>query len=248
MRSQLGRLIQSAGKRLGVVIVPDWRAVTLDEERHLTKLFSYLDVDCVFDVGANTGQYGRMLRDNIGYRGRIISFEPNPVPLDELRSAALGDKLWHVEPFAFGSKPSLSEFHAYDRSDLGSFRSFQKSPHAPQNMGYKIVKVEVKILIDYIADAQQKWNFKRPFLKMDTQGFDLEVAKGAGPQLSKFVGIQSEVSLQPIYSEAPNYSEVLQYYQEYGFTVSRLCNIHEIHFPELVEIDLIMIRKDLIKS
>ena len=37
--------------------------------------------------------------------------------------------------------------------------------------------------------------FKRPFLKMDTQGFDLEVLEGALPRIDRFLGLKSEVSM-----------------------------------------------------
>lgn len=241
------KFIESVGKIFGVVIVPDWRAVRLDEERHLSRLLRYLDVDCVFDVGANIGQYGRMLRDYIGYRGRIISFEPNPAAFGQLQAVSSGDAHWSVEQIAFGNNPGMAEFHAYDRSELGSFRNFGNSLHAPRSMGGTTVKVEIRKLEPYFVDAKKKWNFKRPFLKLDTQGFDLEVAFGAGEALREFVGLQSEIAFQTIYDGAPDYLSALKFYQSLGFVISRLVPIHEIHFPDLVEMDVIMIRLDLIK-
>ena len=34
------------------------------------------DIDLVLDIGANTGQFARQLRNDIGYTNRMISFEP----------------------------------------------------------------------------------------------------------------------------------------------------------------------------
>src|SRR5258708_7328948 len=64
------------------------------EEMHLQKLLLHLDVDCVFDVGANTGQYAAMLRREVGFQGLIISFEPIPKVARALRAVAKGDPLW----------------------------------------------------------------------------------------------------------------------------------------------------------
>jgi len=42
---------------------------------HLQALFARLKIDCVIDVGAHLGQFGRLVR-RLGYEGTIISFEP----------------------------------------------------------------------------------------------------------------------------------------------------------------------------
>jgi hypothetical protein len=80
-------------------------------------------------------------------------------------------------------------------------------------------------------------------LKLDTQGFDLEVAMGVGDVLRDFVGLQSEISFQPIYQDAPDYRSALDFYEGLGFVLSRLVPIHEVHFPELVEMDAILVNK-----
>ena len=242
------KFVESVGKKFGITIVPDWRLVRLIGERHLAKLLSYLDVDCVFDVGANVGQYGHMLRECVGYRGRIVSFEPNPAAFAALERLACRDDQWHVEQIALGNIAGTAEFHAYARSELGSFLTFSASEHAPRTMASHTVKVPIETLSSYFGEAQWRWGFKRAFLKLDTQGFDLEVAKGAGQSLREFVGLQSEIAFQPIYEGAPNYTSALSFYQSKGFTISRLIPIHDIHFPQLVEMDVIMVRSDLIRG
>lgn len=242
------RSIEKFASMTGFVFIPDWRASTLDGERHLKRLLSYLDVDCVFDVGANTGGFARMLRDRCNYRGLIISFEPNPPVFEQLSLAARSDALWHVESLALGAQTGSARFHAYSFSELGSLRSLKSSPYAPKKSDEKSVEVPVERLDIYLKHARERWGFQRPFLKMDTQGFDLEVAKGAGASLGEFVGLQSEVAFQTIYENAPDYRMAIDTYESAGFQLSRLVPIHEIHFPALVEMDAIMVRSDLIKT
>ena len=59
--------------RLGLDIVP-FRHTRHPIARRQA-LFSYHAIDLVLDVGGNVGEYGRFLR-NVGYEGRILSFEP----------------------------------------------------------------------------------------------------------------------------------------------------------------------------
>ena len=64
-------------------------------------LMSYFDafgIDCVFDVGANVGQYGTRLR-RLGYRRRIESFEPIPTAYKRLEETASSDRLWESHCF-----------------------------------------------------------------------------------------------------------------------------------------------------
>ncbi len=245
---QVKRIIENLAAWAGFSLVPNWRVAGLDGERHLRQLLAFLDVDCVFDVGANDGGFARMLRGPCVYRGRIISFEPNPTVFLELARAAADDPLWDVEQLALGARAGPATFQAYDISTLASLRSLKDTPHAPARIGVREVAVEVERTDRYLRLARERLGFRRPFRKMDTQGFDLEVARGAGEMLRDFVGLQSEVAFQTLYEDAPDYRSAIDFYEAAGFRLSRLVPIHELHFPTLVEMDAIMVRDDLISG
>ncbi len=70
------------------------------EASHLARLFARFDVDCVFDVGANSGQYADRLRSKVGFHGVIVSFEPVPALASRLREKAERDPQWLIEECA----------------------------------------------------------------------------------------------------------------------------------------------------
>jgi len=59
---------------------------------HLMKM---LDINVLFDIGANIGQYATEIR-NFGYMGKILSFEPINDVFEELKKNALKDKFNYI--------------------------------------------------------------------------------------------------------------------------------------------------------
>src|ERR1044072_5921172 len=84
-------------KTFGVHLVYGGTVGPVFERDHLHEFFTHFKVDCVFDVGANAGQYASMLRADVGYQGDIISFEPIPELAQRLRDEAAGERSWFVE-------------------------------------------------------------------------------------------------------------------------------------------------------
>jgi hypothetical protein len=81
------------------------------------------------------------------------------------------------------------------------------------------------------------------FLKMDTQGFDLQVFAGAKRSLPKVLALQSEISIQPIYEGVPEYLEALEVYTKAGFVISGLYPVsRDKDTLALIELDCVMRR------
>jgi FkbM family methyltransferase len=241
-------LSDAVAKLLALRLVDGRRLNLLPERTHLRRLLKHLHVDCVFDVGANTGQYATALRRNIGFKGRIISFEPIPEAAAEVRRKASRDPLWTVEQIALADVSEMRPFHvmaAQEFSSLSAPRRDDVSLFDALNRTERTIIVEVETLAHEFERLRNQYGFKRPFLKMDTQGFDLAVLKGAAGILSQFAGFQSELSIRRIYEQAVDFREALTVYESLGFDLSALVPNNGGHFPALIEIDCIMVRRDL---
>src|SRR5688572_8587852 len=92
-------LANSIGKAINASIIPRGQAALFLEKEHLERFLTDFQIDCVFDVGANEGQYAEKLRE-IGFRGSIISFEPIPALASVLRRKATRDPDWIIEEIA----------------------------------------------------------------------------------------------------------------------------------------------------
>ena len=75
----------------------------------------------MFDVGANRGQYARMLREIVGFDGMIISYEPNPRCAADLRATAETDPRWFIEEAAIDVTEGLRNFNVFNSDEFSSF-------------------------------------------------------------------------------------------------------------------------------
>lgn len=246
LRSFVRDSLVSLARKFGVVAIPEWRLDSYLLEMRLRRIISEYKIDCFFDVGANIGQYRNFLRDVVDYHGLIVSFEPDPQNLEKLREAQRADKEWVVLDMALGNERKSLDFHIMKSSVFNSFLEpdrTETSEFEEQNSVVKTVSLETRRLDDVIVDIKKSHPFENMFLKLDTQGFDLEVFDGATGCLDQIRGVQSEVAVMSIYKNMPTLETSLQAFRSKGFEVSGLYSIAESRFPHAVEFDCIYLPK-----
>jgi FkbM family methyltransferase len=222
----------------------------LPERAHLSRLLPLLGVDCVFDVGANEGQYARMLRRGARYGGQIVSFEPAPEPAAILKRLARKDPRWRLEELAIASRPGRQQFNVMKSS---AFSSLSSPVHEDitifkdQNVPVRQIQVDTETLSQVYTRLKRELGFKAPFLKLDTQGLDVDIVTSGRDIMHEFVGLQSELSMRRIYEHSVDFRQAITFYQELGFELSALVPNNSGCFPLLVEMDCIMVRSDLLK-
>jgi FkbM family methyltransferase len=214
---------------------------------HLVGLLRSGDVECVIDVGAHEGGFASFLR-GAGWEGPIVSFEPVSASFDRLRARAAQDPLWTVHKVALGRVDGTATIRVTGNSDFSSFlepSSFAVStwPEASALVAEEIV--DVHRLDVKFAEVVAPLIAPRTFLKMDTQGFDLEVFAGASGCLDQVVGIMSELSFQPVYQGMPHFLEALATYEQAGFLVTGFFPISRDRLGRIIENDCVMIRQPL---
>ncbi len=80
------------------------------------------------------------------------------------------------------------------------------------------------------------------YLKIDTQGFDLEVLKSGNAVARQVPVVQTEVSLRTLYSGSPSMQDSVAAFGELGFTIADLFLISTDSGHRAVEFDCIMVR------
>lgn len=157
------------------------------------------NINVVFDVGANVGQFASELR-MYGYTGKIISFEPLPQAYKTLAKRAQKDADWIVHPrCAVGAKIDEIEINVAANSVSSSILPMLNTHEnaAPQSKYTHKESVSL-ITLDSIYNQYCKLE-DNVFLKVDTQGYEWAVLDGAEQALKQSKGVLLELSLIPLY-------------------------------------------------
>jgi FkbM family methyltransferase len=233
-------------RKLGFIAIPEWKLESYFHAIRLKRIISEYKIDCFFDVGANIGQFRDFLRIQVEYDGLIISFEPDPENFNKLNERQKTDKKWVVLDYAMGKEKKPHDFHIMKSSTFNSFLEPDSSEcrkYEDKNSVIKTITIETKRVDEVIQDIKKKYEFENVFLKLDTQGFDLEVFEGASGCLNQIRGVQSEVSLMPIYKNMATFEASLKAFKSKGFEVSGLYSLSESRFPHAVEYNCIYLPK-----
>jgi FkbM family methyltransferase len=213
---------------------------------HVRRLISGFQIDCVFDVGANAGQFVRVLREQVKYSGPIISFEPIPHLAQDLRIAAACCKDWYIREVALDRNAGSARLMVTRDAQFSSLRKISKLGRAmfPRHVE---VRDEIDVETSTLAREFRHWQdivgFRRPYLKIDTQGNDLAVAEGAGHLLQEFVAVQAELAIQKLYEDTPELTEAISFFRAQGFDLSAFAPNNEGAFPVLLETDCIFMNR-----
>ncbi len=207
------------------------------------RIFEELEIDLVIDAGANVGQFGQSLRRF--YRGDIVSFEPVPPVFRVLSETAKGDAGWHCQNMALGSGKSVLTIHVPTDNTMSSFHKMNDfceskfSLDAGQAAEFEVPVDRLEAVLDRTIPD---WKSRSIFLKMDTQGYDLEVFKGVGAVMERVVALQSEISQIPLYDGMPDWKESLAAYEAAGFQLSGLFPVTMQNLAA-IEFDCLMVRR-----
>ncbi|MDQ6950342.1 MAG: FkbM family methyltransferase [Mariprofundales bacterium] len=134
--------------------------------------------DVVIDVGANVGQYALMAATAVGDNGAVYAFEPSPNILTKLRRNRKLNELTNLQivPSAVGSKSEFGNFYPAEGYNEGIGSLVYQGGSDAGMRSETPIQVEVITLDDFCNNNAIN---RVDFIKIDAEGYDFEVLKGA---------------------------------------------------------------------
>jgi FkbM family methyltransferase len=212
MKTLLKRTVRAARSRLS--LPPENPTVVVLKRLALGGFEPHI----VFDVGAHAGEFARTARQ-IWPAAQINCFEVLTNRVAELRALAARDGNIAVFPFLLGAEEKESIlFHENETaSSVFSDTCFH---------GFRSVVTHPMRTIDSLVAS----GVSAPqFIKIDVQGYDLEVLKGATRSLSSATLVLAEINTIEIYKGVPLAAEFIEWMGQHGWPMFDIGEV--VHRP-----------------
>lgn len=218
--------------------------------KSLATILESNEINLILDVGANDGWYSRNLR-NIGYKNKIVSFEPLQEPYIKILAYANRNPTRHkVLNFALGEFDGTAKIHVSQNSVSSSMLDATPALLSAASEAKYIQEREVKIhKLDTIISSVYNPLTDKVFLKLDVQGYEKNVLNGAQDTLKHIFGIQLETAFHELYMGEMLFHEMLPYLQSLGFELHLIMpGFMDVNSGRMLEADCIFIRPNAPKT
>jgi FkbM family methyltransferase len=201
-----------------------WRALAkgvAPSVEHLD-ILAGLDADLVIDVGANRGQFSLIARHAIP-GAPIEAFEPLPAEGAVYRAVMAGERGVNLNDCALGEVEGVARLHVSRRADSSSLLPIGALQAKLFPNTEEVGVHEVKVLtLDSLRGRFGKAS--RMLLKLDVQGFELSVLRGATRTLEQCRHVYAECSEVPLYDGQALFPEVERHLSGLGFRLITKAN------------------------
>ena len=200
-------------------LLSNMRSISDSPSKSIFRSMEDLRITSVIDVGANVGQFGLDIRRQ-GFKGLIVSYEPVKKTFGLLTQTIRQHQPWKSFQLGLGAEESKRVINISGNDGLSSSLLEMRSLHL-KNFPDSATVAKERISISTI-DKQLEVLGLRPqeiMLKLDVQGFEAEVLKGASQTLSKIPLVYLEVSIIPLYEEEISFLPILIELSKFGHEV-----------------------------
>lgn len=232
-------LIRRAANALGIDIL----RLHSSPSRTLLGL-TQMNFGSVIDVGANEGQFARVVSDFFP-KAELFCFEPLGDPFRKL-SLWTATQNRQVECFnlALGDNEGEVEMHLHENhTPSSSLLAATEQNHRlyPQTRAERITRVRLTTLDQALRDHLETMR-RDILLKLDVQGFEDRVLRGAERVLAECRACILEVCLDPLYEGQADFYGLTQLLSKAGFRYAG--NLDQVYAGDgrVVYLDAVFVR------
>ena len=192
----------------------------------------------ILDIGANAGEWSRVAA-SIFTASRIVMFDGDPENEAPLHNAVreIGARSSYILCLLGAEKKDGVTFYRPEAGTTGS-------SVLPEMTSYD--KEAIKLKMDTLDSRTENAGLGTPILmKLDVQGFELEILKGGKRALGASEVVITEASLLPYNEGAPLFADVVEFMHQAGFAVYDFCGQNRRETDHaLFQTDVVFVRRE----
>ena len=192
-----------------------------------------IKIQIVYDIGAYKGGWSKFL-NNTSLKGReFYLFEANPQNKKYLKKL-------NFKYFIKVLSDKVKEIKFYSNSGTGD------SYYLEQTSFYRKKLKPKKKITDTLDNIVKKEKLPKPnFVKIDTQGSEIDILKGGKKTISNCSLVHLECPVINYNLGAPNLDEYIKYLNSIDFVPYDIC---EVHYSDkvVIQVDILFIKKSII--
>ena len=190
----------------------DFKIMTIHED-DIIKRFTPKEGDIVVDIGAHIGLYTIISSKRVGTKGKVVAIEAHPGNFEMLNSNIKLNQLTNVIPLNYAVHSKETKVKLYLPSGESGFTKYNTIMPNWINTQEKFVEVNANTL-DYLLQLNQIRQEEVNWIKIDVEGAEFEVLKGATNVLSKSKDIAILMELHgPPHVYRPKVEEFVDLYK-----------------------------------
>lgn len=212
------------------------------EHTHILAFLGTQKISTVIDIGANVGQFSLVARF-LFCNATIYAFEPIGSAAVKFQSIFGSDPKVHFFQTAIGTTPAELEMHVSKSVDSSSLlpigRKQSEIFSGTEESHLEMVNVApLDVLLDGVELADQV------LLKIDVQGYELEVLRGCENLLNRFMAVYVECSFEELYEGQALAYEVIDWIHQRGFYLARIGSMTYDKQGMSVQSDFLFLRRE----
>jgi FkbM family methyltransferase len=189
----------------------------------------------IFDVGAYRGDFADLCIKHFP-TSKIACFEVLEHRIEQLNLLAFKNNSVRVFPTLLGSE--IRDSVQFNQAETASSVLVEQVPQNFPVKSYPMTTIDEIVLNNFDGKSPE-------FLKLDVQGYELEVLKGAEKSLQGIQVILAEISLLDIHQNVPLLSEMIGWLDERNWVAYDICGLTRRPLDQaLWQADFIFVQRD----